>query len=71
MYLVPMNVIRRPLPSELDEDKVQTFMAEMKVSHPFSCIRISLVSIADLFLRLSDGQGSIAHRIGGRYIHPY
>jgi uncharacterized ParB-like nuclease family protein len=26
-----MSVIRRPLPSELDEEKVQTFMAEMRV----------------------------------------
>ena len=28
---VPMRVIHRPLPSELDEDKVTAFMAEMKV----------------------------------------
>lgn len=31
IHLVPMSVIRRPLPSELDEDKVQTFMDEMEV----------------------------------------
>lgn len=31
VHLVPMRVIRRPLPSELDEEKVQTFMAEMQV----------------------------------------
>lgn len=28
---VPMRVIHRPLPSELDENKVQAFMNEMKV----------------------------------------
>jgi len=27
-----MRVIHRPLPSELDEDKVQAFMAGMQVS---------------------------------------
>lgn len=32
IHNVPMRVIRRPLPSELDENKVLTFMAEMKVS---------------------------------------
>ena len=31
-YNVPMRVIHRPLPSELDEDKVQAFMAGMQVS---------------------------------------
>lgn len=32
VHNVPMAVIRRPLPSELDEDKVLAFMEEMKVS---------------------------------------
>lgn len=32
IHNVPMAVIRRPLPSELDEGKVLTFMEEMKVS---------------------------------------
>lgn len=32
VHNVPMAVIRRPLPSELDEAKVQAFMEEMKVS---------------------------------------
>jgi sulfiredoxin len=31
VHIVPMSVIRRPLPSELDESKVLTFMEEMKV----------------------------------------
>jgi uncharacterized ParB-like nuclease family protein len=28
---VPMRVINRPLPSELDEDKVERFMEDIKV----------------------------------------
>lgn len=32
VHVVPMRVIHRPLPSELDEAKVQAFMEEMKVS---------------------------------------
>lgn len=32
VHVVPMRVIHRPLPSELDEDKVLAFMEEMKVS---------------------------------------
>lgn len=31
VHLVPMSVIARPLPSELDEHKVLAFMEEMKV----------------------------------------
>lgn len=31
IHNVPMRVIHRPLPSELDEEKVKTFMEEMKV----------------------------------------
>lgn len=31
VHVVPMRVIHRPLPSELDEDKVLTFMDEMRV----------------------------------------
>lgn len=30
VHVVPMSVIRRPMPSELDESKVQAFMAEMR-----------------------------------------
>jgi sulfiredoxin len=33
VHVVPMRVIHRPLPSELDEDKVQAFMEEMKVGY--------------------------------------
>ncbi|ODN99498.1 sulfiredoxin [Cryptococcus wingfieldii CBS 7118] len=32
VHNVPMRVINRPLPSELDENKVQAFMDEMKAS---------------------------------------
>ena len=31
VHIVPMSVIQRPLPSELDEEKVKAFMQEMKV----------------------------------------
>lgn len=31
VHIVPMSVIQRPLPSELDENKVLAFMEEMKV----------------------------------------
>lgn len=31
VHNVPMSVIRRPLPSELDEAKVRAFMDEMQV----------------------------------------
>jgi sulfiredoxin len=31
IHVVPMAVIQRPLPSELDEDKVIAFMEKMKV----------------------------------------
>lgn len=31
VHVVPMSVIRRPMPSELDEGKVLSFMEEMKV----------------------------------------
>lgn len=30
VHVVPMSVIRRPMPSELDEDKVAAFMEEMR-----------------------------------------
>lgn len=32
VHNVPMRVIHRPLPSELDEAKVEAFMQEMKVN---------------------------------------
>nr|KIR86554.1 hypothetical protein I308_02871 [Cryptococcus tetragattii IND107] len=32
VHNVPMRVINRPLPSELDENKVKAFMAEMEDS---------------------------------------
>jgi len=31
VHMVPMSVIQRPLPAELNEDKVKAFMEEMKV----------------------------------------
>ena len=31
IHNVPMRVIHRPLPSELDEEKVKSFMREMEV----------------------------------------
>lgn len=34
VHIVPMSVIQRPLPSELDEAKVLSFMEEMKVRDP-------------------------------------
>ncbi|WVW80908.1 hypothetical protein I302_102899 [Kwoniella bestiolae CBS 10118] len=40
IHNVPMRVIRRPLPSELDEGKVQTFMEEMKAGDTFTPIEI-------------------------------
>lgn len=40
VHNVPMAVIRRPLPSELDEAKVQAFMEEMKVSLPRGAWRV-------------------------------
>ncbi|WVQ63260.1 hypothetical protein V866_005507 [Kwoniella sp. B9012] len=40
IHNVPMRVIRRPLPSELDEAKVQTFMDEMKAGDTFTPIEI-------------------------------
>ncbi|WWD08439.1 hypothetical protein V865_006551 [Kwoniella europaea PYCC6329] len=40
IHNVPMRVIRRPLPSELDEEKVQTFMDEMKAGDTFTPIEI-------------------------------
>lgn len=33
VHNVPMRVINRPLPSELDENKVKAFMAEMEVGY--------------------------------------
>ncbi|KAK8850468.1 hypothetical protein IAR55_004386 [Kwoniella newhampshirensis] len=40
VHNVPMRVIHRPLPSELDEDKVQTFMQEMRAGDTFTPIEI-------------------------------
>ncbi|OCF31792.1 sulfiredoxin [Kwoniella heveanensis CBS 569] len=40
VHNVPMRVIRRPLPSELDEDKVLTFMEEMKGGDTFTPIEL-------------------------------
>lgn len=34
VHIVPISVIQRPLPSELDENKVVAFMEEMKVWDP-------------------------------------
>ncbi|WWD20650.1 hypothetical protein CI109_105126 [Kwoniella shandongensis] len=40
VHNVPMRVIHRPLPSELDEEKVKTFMEEMKSGDTFTPIEI-------------------------------
>ncbi|WVF67938.1 hypothetical protein IAT40_002700 [Kwoniella sp. CBS 6097] len=40
VHNVPMRVIRRPLPSELDENKVLTFMEEMKGGDTFTPIEL-------------------------------
>ncbi|EIW69927.1 hypothetical protein TREMEDRAFT_19218, partial [Tremella mesenterica DSM 1558] len=40
IHNVPMSVINRPLPSELDENKVLTFMDEMKRGDSFTPIEI-------------------------------
>ncbi|WVR08590.1 hypothetical protein IAU60_005645 [Kwoniella sp. DSM 27419] len=40
VHKVPMRVIRRPLPSELDEGKVRTFMEEMKAGDTFTPIEL-------------------------------
>ncbi|WWC65114.1 uncharacterized protein I303_107728 [Kwoniella dejecticola CBS 10117] len=40
VHNVPMRVIRRPLPSELDEEKVLGFMEEMKAGDTFTPIEI-------------------------------
>lgn len=37
VHNVPMRVINRPLPSELDEEKVLSFMEDMKVSPSSAC----------------------------------
>lgn len=43
---VPMSVIKRPIPSVLDEAKVQDFADKIKVRAPCLCI----VMLADTFL---------------------
>ncbi|WWC72519.1 uncharacterized protein I206_106481 [Kwoniella pini CBS 10737] len=40
IHNVPMKIIRRPLPSELDENKVLKFMKEMKDGDTFTPIEI-------------------------------
>jgi hypothetical protein len=37
VHIVPMSIIQRPLPSELDEEKVKAFMEEMKVRQVDVC----------------------------------
>jgi len=37
VHIVPMSVIQRPLPSDLDEEKVKAFMQEMKVRQVDLC----------------------------------
>ncbi|WRT70634.1 uncharacterized protein IL334_007632 [Kwoniella shivajii] len=46
VHNVPMRVIQRPLPSELDENKVLTFMEEMKRGDSFTPIEIIKVKSA-------------------------
>ncbi|KAL1410038.1 hypothetical protein Q8F55_004040 [Vanrija albida] len=40
IHVVPMRVIHRPLPSELDEQKVQSFMQEMQAGDVFTPIEV-------------------------------
>ncbi|RSH85236.1 hypothetical protein EHS25_005043 [Saitozyma podzolica] len=40
VHSVPMSVIHRPLPSELDEGKVKTFMEEMQRGDSFTPIEV-------------------------------
>ncbi|OWZ55948.1 sulfiredoxin [Cryptococcus neoformans var. grubii Br795] len=40
VHNVPMRVINRPLPSELDENKVKTFMTEMERGDSFTPIEV-------------------------------
>ncbi|KIR35679.1 sulfiredoxin [Cryptococcus deuterogattii 2001/935-1] len=40
VHNVPMRVINRPLPSELDENKVKAFMAEMERGDSFTPIEV-------------------------------
>ncbi|WVQ70696.1 hypothetical protein IAR50_000218 [Cryptococcus sp. DSM 104548] len=40
VHNVPMRVINRPLPSELDEDKVKAFMDEMQRGDAFTPIEV-------------------------------
>ncbi|TXT11085.1 hypothetical protein VHUM_01836 [Vanrija humicola] len=40
VHVVPMRVIHRPLPSELDESKVQSFMKEMQAGDVFTPIEV-------------------------------
>lgn len=47
MHNVPMRVINRPLPSELDENKVKTFMAEMEVRYS-STVLIMILTLMTL-----------------------
>ncbi|KAK1923074.1 ParB/Sulfiredoxin [Papiliotrema laurentii] len=43
VHNVPMRVIHRPLPSELDEDKVKAFMKEMEAGDTFTPIELAKV----------------------------
>lgn len=47
VHNVPMRVINRPLPSELDENKVKAFMAEMEASYFIILLIISHDSDSD------------------------
>lgn len=47
VHNVPMRVINRPLPSELDENKVKTFMAEMEVRYS-STVLIMILTLMTL-----------------------
>lgn len=47
VHNVPMRVINRPLPSELDENKVKAFMTEMEVSYFITVLIISHDSDSD------------------------
>lgn len=48
VHIVPMSVIQRPLPSELDEDKVLAFMEEMRVREQ-RLIAADLLQRGDVF----------------------
>ena len=50
IHNVPMSVIRRPFPSELDEGKVQTFMAEMQVCPSIQASKCPNLALHKLYL---------------------